>query len=253
LAEGRSLAVRLNAARLTEGRRRRIAWIVVALLMVVVPVAFNLARNSYSASLELYPRAVSGYPPVNDPAYYRAFLTDNELQTQMRFHAPGGPSAYADAVIRAGRRGRVVVTVSADAPNDAQRIVNALGPQLANATRRQLAAQAEAEAQRLRALLGSGKLTARQTRRVRRRLARANSVGLVPPERIVLGTRPGPPPLRGFADKVADAMPGPYPTRPSPLWAGFAGLLVAVTLWLIGLALLPPRGRGPVESALPPA
>lgn len=59
--------------------------------------------------------------------------------------------------------------------------------------------------------------------------------------RLVLARKhfPDPP----FLDRVADALPGSFPRRPHPAWAGLAGLIVSV-ITCAGLALLADRGRG---------
>jgi hypothetical protein len=44
----------------------------------------------------------------------------------------------------------------------------------------------------------------------------------------------------GTVDRTIDALPGPYPGRPNPVWAGVAGLLVAVSI--MGALLLSGRG-----------
>jgi hypothetical protein len=217
--------------------------------MVAVPAAFNLARHSsYSASRDIYPRPIAGYPLVSDPAYYRAFLGDRELQAQMYQNTGARPPEYANTHIALGMGGKLISIVKAETPARAQELVNALGPQLANATRRQLAQQARADETKLRGELRSRTLSAhdaRLRRRQLRRAVRAVRLGPEPPERIVLGAPAGRPPIRGFADKLADSLPGAFPARRSPVWAGLAGLLVAATLWLIGLALFPPGGRRP--------
>jgi hypothetical protein len=48
--------------------------------------------------------------------------------------------------------------------------------------------------------------------------------------RIVLGPRRLPRPT-GFVDRAVDALPGPFPGRADPVWVGFAGFLVALLAW----------------------
>jgi hypothetical protein len=240
-----SLAGPLREAARGEPRRRRVAWAAVALVLVVVPLGFNLAReSSYSVSIDLFPRSVDGYPAVREPAYYRAFLSDGELAKEMRRNVAARPAEYRDAAIRrTGRPGRLVLSLAAGTPARATDLVNALGPQVAGASRRQLGRQAGADAGRLRARLDAGGPSTRARRRLRRELRAAERLRDEPVERIVLGQPATVPQIRGWADKVADAMPGAFRGRPSPVWAGLAGLLVAATLWLIALALLPPGRR----------
>jgi hypothetical protein len=58
---------------------------------------------------------------------------------------------------------------------------------------------------------------------------------------IGVGARATPPRLERWADRLVDALPGDFPGRPGPVWAGIAGLILAITLWGLGLALRPPR------------
>jgi hypothetical protein len=78
----------------------------------------------------------------------------------------------------------------------------------------------------------------------------AERLRVAPVPRVVLGSRASPAPIRGWADKLADALPGALPARSSPLWAALAGLLVVTILWLAALALFPP---GRQASGAPPA
>ena len=48
-----------------------------------------------------------------------------------------------------------------------------------------------------------------------------------------------------FVDRVVDALPGPFPRRPDPLWAGLAGFVLAAVGWA-GSSFLDSR-RAPEE------
>ena len=48
--------------------------------------------------------------------------------------------------------------------------------------------------------------------------------------RIVVGPKRLPHPT-GFADRAVDALPGPFPGRAEPVWAGFAGFVIALLAW----------------------
>ena len=47
-------------------------------------------------------------------------------------------------------------------------------------------------------------------------------------------------------DKLVDRVPGEFPRRPSPVWAGLAGLTLAMTL--VGLWLFFARGEAGAQS-----
>jgi hypothetical protein len=68
-----------------------------------------------------------------------------------------------------------------------------------------------------------------------RRLQAAKGVAKGDPT-IVLGERPAPPGLSRWGDKLVDRFPGDFPPRPSPLFAGIAGLVAWLGLtaaWLV--------------------
>jgi hypothetical protein len=236
----RDLALRLKDNAQLESGRRRIAWVVIALLLVLGPVLFNLARESHiEASVEVYPADVGPYRAVRDPGYYSSLLTDPELVRQMRLNAGARYTEWRNATFRPTPRGTLTLTLGAGSRTRAQRLVNALAAQIAGATQRQLVSQVGQEVATLRAEAGH---SARGTagRRVHRiRLRRLERLAAKPTPRVVLASA-SPPRATGWADKVADVFPGGRPRRADPVAAGLAGLLVAATLWAIGLVLVPP-------------
>lgn len=234
----------LRAGAAAESRRRRIAWAVVGALLVVGPVGFTLARaDSFSAEVELFPRRVGPYPPVYDPGYYREFLADRELRLQMQLNAGATADEYDHATIRPrGTRGPLVLSVSAPTPRRAQALTNALAPQLSGATRRDLSVLLAGDVAEARRRLDEERDD--DTRgRLRRRMARYDRLRSAPQERAVLGAQAGVPEPTRWADKLVDTLPGAFPGRPSPVWAGLAGLLLAATLWAVALFVVPPRRR----------
>jgi hypothetical protein len=234
-----------------ESRRRRLVWIAITAVFVLVPVGFNLARApNFEASVELFPRAVGPYPAVTDPAYYRSLLADRELRRQMTLNVGGGVAEYRDVSITpSSTRDTLILTVAAADPAKAQRFVNALSLQVAGATQRQLGRLADQDATKLRDRLRT-RLAASERRRLRRALRRLNRFGPFPPGRVLPGRPAARPPMDHWADRLVAELPGTFPGRPNPAWAGLAGLLVAATLWAICLVLIPPRTRDP-EAALP--
>lgn len=247
----RRLARTLRERARLESRRRRRAWAGLAALMVLVPMLFNLARESqFSATVEIFPRAVAPYPPVSDPAYYRSFLDDARLQKGMALNVEAPAEEYRGASVRRPSRGPLSLTVRSNRPIRAQQVVNALAGQIAVATQRQLANQVTGELLRLDIRLSAPPPTAAERRDIRSRIRTLRRLAAgPPPNRVVLGAPAPVPPLSHVADKVADALPGDFPTRKSPLSAGLAGLLIVATLWAIALLLVPPGAAGAAVAA----
>ena len=227
-----------------ESRRRRLLWIAIAALLVLGPLFFNLARAPhFETSIELFPRPVAPYPADADPRYFLALLSDPELRHQMQLHVGLGAASYRDVTIRPDRTlGALTLGVIAKTPANAQRFVNALGPQIVQATRRQLGRQAVRDTEALRARLQTH-MARKRRRTLQRQLRRLERFGEFPPSRVVLG-RPAPRPrLERWADRFADALPGDFAGRPSPGWAALAGLFITATLWAISLAFVAPGRR----------
>jgi hypothetical protein len=236
----RDLVRRLRENARLESPRRRARWVAIALLLVLVPTLFNAAREGRTAaSLELFPSDVGPYPAVRDTTYYAGLLADPELVTQMRLNARAEPAAYSRAQFRLTPRGTVMVTVHAEGSAQTTQLVNALGPQLAGATKRRVAQLAKHDATTLRARIHSGAVRAPARRKLRRRLRETERVVANPAARISLGAS-APPRALGWADRLADALPGGRPPRANPVAAALAGLLIAATLWCIGLIVVPP-------------
>lgn len=239
----RDVAGRLRHAVPRESRRRRAGWVVIAAVMVLGPVAFNLARAStFTASVDVYPvAATSLFPPVRDPGYYRPFLADSHLRDQMKKNlgVEVDSDAYGDVTLTPQKRGPFALRGKGGTPEEARAFVDALGSQLAVASRRALSIKARA------AVLTSDDAFRRadssaERRRLQLKVIRLQRLAAAPPPRIVLGERPKAPKLERAADKLVDRLPGSFPGRPSPILAGLAGLLLAVALWAVTLMLVPP-------------
>lgn len=247
--------LRLGAA--SEPPRRRLAWGLVALALCVVPFVFNAARQSeWSASVEIFPRQVGPYPGPTDPGYYNSLLGDTELQQEMLLNAKAKPDAYRSAVIRRTEN-RLILSVDSEDPARAQELVNKLGPQLVNASAREIVARAPAEAAALRGQLRYQRpLAPSERQRIRSRLRALRGLEGEPLHRAVLGPPPGLPSSSRWADRVADVLPGEPPERSRPAAAGLAGLLLAGALWVLGLVLAPPTtapARAARAARAPPA
>jgi hypothetical protein len=238
VALGRSARERARG----ESRRRRAGWMAVALLLVAGPLAFNLARESgYESSVVLFPRPIKPYPLILDLGYYRGLLDDPVLREQMRLNAGAGTADFGDVTIRRGRGSNpIVLSVEAPTPERSRRFVNALAPQIAGATQRQLARGALRDAETVDERLLEAP-AGPDRRRLQGRSRRLERLLEAPPTRVLPGAPAALPRIEGWADRLVDDLPGDFPARPSPAWAALAGLLVVATLWAIGLMLVPPR------------
>jgi hypothetical protein len=245
----------LRAAARHETRGRRLGWLAIVALLVFGPLTFNLAREpGFEASMALSPSEVKPYPAIHEPRYYRSLLADPELREQTRLNAGDGVVDYDDVSIGPGpKRAVLTVTVEARTPHSAQRLMNALGPQIAGATKRELRRAAIRDTERLRARLRRSSLTSDRRRALQRRVRHLMELSEAPPPRVVLGPPAELPPIDRRADQLVDDLPGDFPARPNPAWAALAGLFVGGTLWAICLVLLPPGGRradvGPSQPA----
>jgi hypothetical protein len=237
-----ALAASLRDRAKAESRGRRLAWIAVVAVLVIGPLAFNLARErGFQASIDLFPTAVRPYPPIHDPAYYQSLLADPDLREQMRLNVGLRVVRYHNIWVRRGNgQAPLTVTVEADAPEKAQRFVNALGPQIAGATQRQLGRAVRRDIEQLNVRLDST-APSKERRALRARLGRLESFGEFPPPRVLPGAQAPRPRIERWADRLVNDLPGNFRSRPSPVWAALAGLLVAAALWLIGLTIVPPR------------
>ncbi|MGH2726836.1 MAG: hypothetical protein ACRDKS_07645 [Actinomycetota bacterium] len=175
-----------------------VAWVAILLVLVVAPVALTLARESrFVASVEV----TSGDAQLS-PAALAASLpaaVKPSKDTEETPDAPADPITPQEARVIADEA-TVADRVTAT-PIARGAVVSVWGSTPAEAARLgdALAMKLEQDA----AQAGTG--------------------------RVILGARHIPTVTRPI-DRVVDALPGPFPGRPHPLWAGFTGLLVAVTL-----------------------
>lgn len=243
LASGASGTRTLGARAHRQSRGRWIGWTLVAALLTLGPLAFNLARAaSFEASILLFPRAVEPYPAVSDPAAYRPFLRDPVLHQQMRINTGPEPFRPERVTLERGADPNTIrLTVAEATPTRAQRVVNALAPQIAAADQRDLRRRADRDEALVRLRLRARPPTA-ERRALRGRLRRLTQFGEFPPPRILPGAESPPPRIERWADRVVADLPGEFYARPNPLWAAVAGLLVSLILFVSAIALLPPRG-----------
>ena len=225
----------------------RIFWVLAALVLVAGPVALTLARDDdHTASVELFPMKVGPYPPPLSPAYYEPLLEDRILRFETRRASGLGELSglFKDVeVTRTGRR-KVTLSASAGTPFRARRFVNTLSRQLAVATVRELGTRATRDLREARTTLRRRSRTKAERKLLRRRLPAITRLSRAPVPRFALGAPASTPKLDRWADRLVDGLPGSVPARPSPVWAGLAGLLLAATAWGIVLAFTRPRPPG---------
>ncbi len=240
----------LRAAIASEPRPRRIAWLVVAAVLVLGPALFNLARSStYPATVQIVLLEVDPLPLERDPAVYQRLLADRELQTQMFLNVEAMPAEYANTEFRRTERG-LSITTRAKRPERARRLAVAVADQLRVASTRAARRAADVRIQDI-----TVELRTEQRRRERLRLFRERralrELGPVPPA-AVAPVLPAPPPtLPTWADRLADRVPGELPGRASPVWAALAGLVLFATLWTIVFLVAPPAGAPRVQWRRP--
>jgi hypothetical protein len=246
---------RLHIGARYESARRRWLWALVATTVVLVPLAFTLARSTdYRASIGIYPRVVGPYPAVEDPGYWRAFLSDPELRRNMVPIGADAQDLERVEITPSSFDRSLVVTATASTAKKAAEIATALGPQLAGASARQLHARALRDGPEIGKLLQSPKTGRARRTQLRRQLAFIRGLGPFATHRAVVGAPPSPPPLT-WADRVANALPGGTPEPPSPAAVVIAGLAVVATLWALALILVPPPAVAAMyghEQALAP-
>jgi hypothetical protein len=235
----------LRQAAARESPRRRRLWIAAAAMLVLGPLAFNVARaGELSASVELFPRQVGTRPAVTDPGFWRGFLTDPELRLQMLLNARARPAEYADARIEPAGPGPspLSVGVPTPTPRRSRELTNALAPQLVGASGRLVTAGLRRDLAETQQRVADARRGTDEHQRLVRRIIRIRRL-MQAPQGAVLGLPATEPEPTRLADKIADAMPGDFPARPSPVWSALAGLLLATTLWAVGLVLVPPPPR----------
>ncbi|MDQ3935341.1 MAG: hypothetical protein M3340_12015, partial [Actinomycetota bacterium] len=148
-------------------------------MLVLGPIAFNSSRDSsFRTSIEIFPREVGPYPAVLDPAYYAQLLRDPHLRQRTTVNVGADAADFDDVSVARSASGRtLVVSAAAATPADAQRFATELGPQLANATVRQLSPVAKADTARIRARLTDERLSRAERDRLQRRLSAIERLG----------------------------------------------------------------------------
>jgi hypothetical protein len=268
-----------------EPDSRRRAWAAAVVFMAIAPAAFAATRQAqFTTQMVVFPMRVGPFPASHDVRDPARLLRDPVLRAEVYAATRIDPSGFRDVKLRpSAAQPTFILSASRSAPQTARRFLNAVALQLAYASGRQVVAEASARAaqlrQEIRRARGSADITLLRGRLARLRLAGSARVPaverqlrlaegraaqraalrrqLAPVTRVLQEPRnryvasgPAPlPRLTRWSDKLVDALPGPFPRRPSPFWAGFAGLVLGVALWALALRVAPPRIR-PTESDL---
>lgn len=240
VAERRPRRSRPRRSRPPRGGPPRAVWASVIAAMVLVPAGLTLGRDSsHTATMQIFPQRTGPLPAAQDPAYYRVLL---RALTPWMGSEGLGPWDYAGTEFRAGPRGSVVMSLGASSAAHAERILNALSRQIVRASEREVVEEATALARADERRLARGGMAPAERVGLRRRVRELRQLAAAPPARVVPGRPAAAPEPDRWADRVADAFPGELPGRPSPVWAGVAGGLVAAVLWgIVALVLRRPE------------
>jgi hypothetical protein len=215
------------------------------LVVAAVPVAFTLARQpDYRASVTVVAVERGPLRPSIDPAYVRDRLAAGSAELSTRLERSGiDPGLLRGVAVDPAHRpaGAVAISAAASTPARATELLELVLLQAdalsaaelerearrrLRATERELAAAPPGSAER-------GALV-RERAQLRRYLGEprgrfgALAITVERPER--------------WADRLTRDLPGAFPARPSPIWAGLAGALVGAAL-AAAAGLLRPRGR----------
>lgn len=214
--------------------RLRLAWVAVLLVLVVVPPAVNAGRaEGYAASVEIFlsEEQAALRPSFAARATYVRLLLMDPLVPRSTVVAAGvdvNESDLLELVEVEPTERSVVLTVEAESPEHAVKLLRALVSQLANASARNAYAAAQERLVRIRQLIaaadGDPDPALIAERRALERLAAA------PPFAIAAGPIPSPPRPSSAVDRAFDALPGPLPPKPDTLWTALAGLAVGLLL-----------------------
>jgi hypothetical protein len=228
-----------------ESRGRRRGWLALALFMTVAPAAFCADRQSeFFTSVKIFPRPVGPFSLNQDIRQITSLLSDPLFRGEVRRGSGAGPSLYRHLVLERSPVGvTFTLLVGQPTPEAAKKVTDVVALQLAYASGRRVSSDSSERAAILRQALVEPGTPAFRRARIRRQLLELRPLIEHPPNRFV-ASGPAPlPKLTHWADRVADALPGPLPRRTSPFWAGLAGLALAALLWAASLRLAPPVRR----------
>jgi hypothetical protein len=240
--------LRARIAALPPGLLR--TWGAVFAALVVLPPLLTTTRDSeFTAAVEVFPLAQSGATTPEDRTSYVGRLLDSRVVEEEAVSNAGlaiDPAQLPGRIDVRPTERSVFLAATANTPERARDLVNAVAAALANASVRDLRARSRTELadieRRLRSLGLSGferdQLT--EERNTLEQAIASDSFGLV------IGPRPEPPTPSGLVDRVVAALPGPFPPKRSPFFAAVVGLVLAAA---VCFALYAARSWGSVRSS----
>jgi hypothetical protein len=231
----------------------RLACVGVTLTLVVVPALLSVARASeFRAGVQVFPlNTQAGFPlPASDVAYVRSLaaspLVDEE--TVARAGEELEPGTLAERTVIQRTEQSVLVSVSAETPDRARRLAQALSVALASASARALGARAQERLESARARLAAASVDAPDRPELARQVAELERLARTPPPQLAFGPPPTAPRPARTVDRAIDALPGPFPPNPGAAWAATAGLLVALLVCALGLFYRARRAQSSVTA-----
>ena len=213
------------------------------LVLVVVPVVFTAFRSPHqTASVEVFPIQRPVFGKARDPVgYLHRLLRDPGVPpgVEGRVGVLLTP-AHVDKDVRISPKGdHALVSVSAGTPARASALLDAVVRELANASANDLGGLARAALAPTRAQLAAAPPGQRAA--LQRRLRALQGILAKPRQALVAPPRPGPARPPRLADRIVDALPGPFAPRTSPVELALIGLVLAFVLSLVIVRWTRPR------------
>jgi hypothetical protein len=235
-------------------RLNRVALIVGVVVLAVGPLALTLTRASdyhSAATLSLNSSNPSGqYLPnperlVEEPLEVRDLQRDVARQVDW-FDAPDDLADYVTVrELRPDDRTTFAVTARGPSPEEAGELAGAASGSLRDAAEASARFIQPQQLQRIRRSLRREDLPEAERNELIQRRERISAS--VSENQAIFADAAGPPTLESerLGDRLLGALPGSRPLRPDPVWAGLAGvaLALALGLWVLVLSSARPRAR----------
>ncbi len=227
-------------------RPSRILAALVVVAVAAAAVAFTLARQpTYRASVRVVAVPRETLRPRIDPAYLRARLAAGRDELAIRLERTGVDAALLDGVriVPGTEPGAVRVSAAAATPARAVALLRRVVLQIDALSLQELTATARRRLRRVRGAVAAALPDSLEQAALRER-ARGIERYLDQPRSRFGATTPRVERPQRWADRVAKALPGDFPARPAPLWAGLVGAIVGAAL--AAAPALARRGRPPL-------
>lgn len=237
------LIARLRTAARAESRGRRALWVAAGLVLTLTTLAITVPRQQhFTAAALVTPTRVPPFPARPDPHFLRQLFASQAIRSRLIETRTAGMQRPFGIEMRATADATgSVILVRSDDPDRSVRVVENVGGELRDASRRHLASLAADRLARLSfAISRSPGLADGHPARRALETSRARRLLEAPPAQIAIAPVERPAPTRRI-DRTLDALPGPYPRRPNPVELGIAVPVAVLCAWLAALVLLPPR------------